>query len=83
MANELSKQKLKQLAAKVQGRSTTLTENIRLDQAFDVKRPTSKETVKEVLAEGLQKSPSDVGRILASSDDSDRLIDEIVKALGK
>jgi hypothetical protein len=83
MANEQAKQKLLLLAAKVQGRPITLTEDIRLDRALDAKKPASREGIEQVLAEGLQKSANEVGRTLASADDSDRIIDEIVKALGK
>lgn len=83
MAEEQAKQKLINLAAKVQGRPTTYLENSKLEVELRAKSPRTREGVKEVLAESLGKSATDVSRILASQDDSDRLIDEIVKALNQ
>ena len=71
------------LAGRVQGRVTTLTEDVRLDRAVDTKKITNREDVKEVLGEALQKSAREVQTTLANSDDSDRLIDEIVNVLKK
>jgi hypothetical protein len=83
MANEYAKRKLIELAGKVQGRPTTNLENSQLQRSFDTQLPNTRESVKTVLAESLGKSAGEVDRILASQDDSDRLIDEIVKALDK
>jgi hypothetical protein len=83
MANEEAKRNLKLLASRVQGRPTTLTEDSRLEQELQARQPTTREAVKGVLSESLSKNASDVNRILANSDDSDRLIDEIARALGK
>jgi len=87
MANEDANQsktevrkKLQELAGKVQGRITTYSEDQRLDKALEGKLVRSKEDVKTIIAEGLEKRASDV---VFASDDSDRLADEIVGLLKK
>ena len=77
------RRKLQLLAGRVQGRVTTLTEDVRLDRAVDTKEVNTREDVREVLGEALQKSVREVQTTLANSDDSDRLIDEIVNVLKK
>ena len=77
------RRKLQLLAGRVQGRVTTLTEDVRLDRAVDTKEVNTREDVREVLGEALQKSVREVQTTLANSDDSDRLIDDIVDALKK
>lgn len=83
MANEEAKRKIKLLATRVQGRQITYLEDARLEQELQARQPATREAVKGVLAESLSRDQKDVNRILANSDDSDRLIDEIVRALGK
>lgn len=83
MANEDVKKKLIALGAKVQGRQLNLTEEVRIEQVLAKAPPKSRTQVRQVLAESLNKTETDVLVKLASHDDSDRLIDEIVNVLGK
>jgi hypothetical protein len=78
-----AKRKLEILASRVQGRSTNLIESTRIDTAIRTKVITNREDVKQVLAESLQKRPSEVHVILESHDDSDRLIDDVLDSLKK
>ena len=77
------KRKLQLLAGRVQGRVTTTAEDARLDRALQGKELKTREDVRKVLSEGLEKNPAEVSTRLASHDDSDRLLDEIVQSLGK
>ena len=84
MPNEQeARRKLQLLAGRVQGRITTLTEDARLDRAIQARHVSTRRDVREVLAEGLQKSASEIQTALANTDDSDRLIDDIVNALNE
>jgi hypothetical protein len=83
MANQEIKRKIQILASRVQGRATTHSEDLRLDQVLGAKRITNRDSVREVLSESLNQSTAEVGTRLASHDDSDRLIDDIVQALKK
>lgn len=83
MADNTRRQKVRELAQKIQGRQLTLNEAARLDQAVDRKGRLQLPEVEEVLAEGLQKSAQEIHRELASHDDSRRIIDEIIRALDK
>lgn len=83
MANEEAKRKIRILATRVKGGITTNAEDRRLEQELQARQPETRDAVKGVLAESLSKSASDVNRILANSDDSDRLMDEIIRALNE
>jgi hypothetical protein len=78
MANEEVRRKLQELAGKVQGTITTHSQDKRLDEALSGKLVRSKDDLKIVIAEGLEKRASDV---VFASDDSDRLADEIIGLL--
>jgi hypothetical protein len=83
MANEQeANRKLLQLASRVKRAPTTHIEDVRLNMAIRDQRISSRTDVAKVLEESLQKSAAEVGTVLAS-DDSDRLVDEIVQALSK
>ncbi|MDB6064378.1 MAG: hypothetical protein JWR26_586 [Pedosphaera sp.] len=83
MANkEEAKRKLEALANRVKGSSTSSLEDARLRQAVEADKIKNRNDVQKVLEESLQKNASDVRTTLAS-DDTQRLVDEIVQALDK
>ena len=75
-----AKQKLDQLAAQVKGSTTNYAEYQKIVRAVDAGKIKNRSDITRELSEALNKSPSDVGVVLAS-DDSDRLADEIVSLL--
>jgi len=85
MPNEDLKKKLVALGTKVQGRQLTQLEESRLEQVLQAKaaKPKSRSEVRQVLAEGLSRTETDVLIKLAANDDNDRLLDDIVNLLGK
>jgi hypothetical protein len=80
---KLVRAKLQELAAKVQGRITTYGEDKRLDEALEATQVRTEQDVHVVIGKALEKSASTVQQILASHDNTDRLIDDIVRALQK
>lgn len=80
MANEEVRRKLQELAGKVKGRITTVGEDQRLDEALAGRMVRTKDDLRIVIAEGLEKRASEV---IFASDDSDRLADEIIGLLKK
>lgn len=64
------------------GVATTSLEEIKIDQAVKTGRIKNRRDVSRVLEESLSKSAAEIGTTLAS-DDSDRLVDEIVNLLEK
>ena len=83
MPDDQTRRKLQLLAGRVQGRITTFGEDRKLDEAIDAKLVRTRQDVREVIGEALEKNASDVGVALANHDDSDRLIDDIVSQLKK
>jgi len=75
-----AKQKLELLATRVKGSMTTLGEDQRINRAVDAGKIRNRSDITRELSEALNKSPSDIGVVLAN-DDSDRLADEIVSLL--
>jgi hypothetical protein len=78
-----ARRKLQLLAGRVQGRITTYSEDVRLDRALEGKELNTKDDVRKILEEGLQKNAAEISTQLASHDDSDRLIDDVIQALKK
>ena len=83
MPNEQAKEKLRVLGTRVQGRSLNAAEQRQVEEIIEARRPSTREAVKGILAESLGRSPNEVRSQLASHDDSDRLIDDIINLLGK
>ncbi len=74
--------RLRTLAARVLGREPTSLEEIRLKLRAEGLETRSRQTIKKSIAEVLARSENQVMEKLASHDDSDRIIDEIVSELG-
>lgn len=81
MASENARRKLRILGERVAKRSLTEWEATRLAQRAERDRVVSKQTIQESIAETLDTRSADVQLILASHDDSDRIIEEIIDEL--
>jgi hypothetical protein len=81
MANEELRQRLRTLANRVAGRQVGAVEEIRLEVRVARDETATRQTVRKSIAETLDRSEAQVTEKLASHDDSDRLIDEIVNSL--
>ena len=75
-----AKLKLDKLAERVKGTSTSYAEYSKIIRAVDTDKIKNRADITRELSEALVKSSSDVGTALAS-DDSDRLVDEIIDLL--
>ena len=83
MPDDTTKQKLIALGTIIKGRELTSQESTALFAKADSSKPRTKVGVETVLAESLATNAETVHVKLAAHDDSDRLIDQIVTALGK
>lgn len=83
MANQDEvKRKLILLANRVKKANTTYLEDLKIDQAVKTGKLKSKADISRVLEESLNKTASEVSQVFAS-DNTDKLVDEIVSMLGK
>lgn len=83
MPSQDAKQKLQLLAEVIKRRQLTVLEINAVASAFDRTSGPIKNRVVDALSEGLGESRPDVTTKLASSNDSDRIIDDIVDILKK
>ena len=83
MPDEIVKRKLIALASRIKGRDISLAESSAIAINFSLKAPRTPGDLEAVLAESLYETNASVHIKLAAHDDSDRLIREIVTALGK
>jgi hypothetical protein len=81
MANEDLKKRLITLAARAKGSNPTILEQVRLELRIDAKTRVSKTEVRQVISEALEIPESDVRVKLASHEDSERILDDIVNIL--
>jgi len=81
MANQdEAKRKIVILASRAKQGITSNTEDAKIIRAVDAGRIKNRADLTRELSEAINKSPTEVGIILAS-DDSDRLADEIISLL--
>lgn len=78
--NDEAKRKILLLANRAKKASTTITEESAIVRAIDSGRIKNRTELSRILEEALNKSPAEIGTVLAS-DDSDRLAKEIVSLL--
>lgn len=78
-----SKQKLSQLAESLLHRNLSEHERYKLAEAFDQATGSTKQRALAALAKVLQTNPREIQERTASSDNADRLFDELLDLLQK